>query len=368
MPRQIHSYIEQKLAEQRKNHAFRQLHLPKPGSVDFTSNDYLGLARVGSLPENGHFSHGSGGSRLLSGNFEGTERLENQLADFHEAPSALIFNSGYDANLGLLSAIARDEDTIFYDILSHASLRDGIRLSRAGAFPFLHNDLVDLGRRLEQAKGVVYVVTESLFSMDGNFAPLAEMVDLCEKAGAYLIVDEAHATGVVGRHGGGLVQELGLQERIFARVHTFGKAVGCHGAAVLGSRNLKDFLINFSRPLIYTTALPPSSVAAIQYAYTLFPGMDEERLHLHQLIQYMQEIELPMQRLMSSSPIQGVIIPGNKEVTVMANRLQEAGLDCRPIRYPTVPRQKERIRIVLHSFNTIEEINLLAGVLRKNHR
>lgn len=368
MSGQIHPYIQQKLAEQRKNHAFRRLHLPETGSIDFTSNDYLGLARVGLGGHSEDFSHGSGGSRLLSGNFEAAEALEQIIARFHDAPAALLFNSGYDANLGLLSAVAKEGDSIFYDILSHASLRDGIRLSKAEAFPFLHNDLEDLRRRLAQAKGTVYVVTESLFSMDGDLAPLAEMVSICEEAGAYLMVDEAHATGVIGDQGRGLVQSLNLQDRIFARIHTFGKALGCHGAAVLGSQDLKDFLINFSRPLIYTTALPPAAVAAIQQAYDRFPAMDAERHHLAQLITHMQGIDIPQKKLVSHSPIQGVIVPGNEEVTVMANRLQSAGMDCRPIRYPTVPKQKERIRIILHAFNTIAEINQLAEALRIDQR
>jgi 8-amino-7-oxononanoate synthase len=364
MPGQLHPYIQQKLAEQRKNHAFRRLHLPESGSIDFTSNDYLGLSRVGWDVHSEAFSHGSGGSRLLSGNFSAAEELERTIAGFHQAPAALLFNSGYDANLGLLSAVAKEGDSIFYDILSHASLRDGIRLSKAEAFPFLHNDIEDLRRRLAQAKGSIYVVTESLFSMDGDLAPLAEMVSICEEAGAYLIVDEAHATGVIGDRGQGLVQELNLQDRIFARVHTFGKAVGCHGAAVLGSQDLKDFLINFSRPLIYTTSLPPAAVAAIQRAYARFPVMDAERDQLARLITHMQSVDIPQRKLISHSPIQGVIVSGNEEVTVMANRLQSAGMDCRPIRYPTVPKQKERIRIILHVFNTIGEIDQLAASLR----
>lgn len=364
MPGQLPLYIQQKLAEQRKNHAFRRLHLPETGSIDFTSNDYLGLSRVGLTSDNAGYSHGSGGSRLLSGNFVAAEVLEKTIAAFHQAPTALLFNSGYDANLGLLSAVAKEGDSIFYDILSHASLRDGIRLSKAESFPFLHNDTEDLRRRLAQANGSIYVVTESLFSMDGDLAPLAEMVSICEEAGAYLIVDEAHATGVVGKRGHGLVQELHLQDRIFARVHTFGKAVGCHGAAVLGSQDLKDFLINFSRPLIYTTSLPPAAVAAIAQAYNRFPAMDAEREQLTRLIAHMQSVDIPQSKLISHSPIQGVIVPGNEEVTVMANRLQLAGMDCRPIRYPTVPKQKERIRIILHAFNTIGEIEQLAASLR----
>ncbi len=368
MPAQIHPYIQQKLEEQQKNHAFRTLQLPGPGAVDFTSNDYLGLARVGRPLKIPQLSHGASGSRLLSGNFAAAMELELTLARFHQAEAALLFNSGYDANLGLLSVLPAEGDTIYYDILSHASLRDGIRLSKAEAFPFLHNDLSDLKRRMAVAKGNVYVVTESLFSMDGDWAPLEDMVALCEASGAYLIVDEAHATGIVGERGEGYVQALGLQEKVFARIHTFGKAIGCHGAAVLGSQMLKDFLINFSRPLIYTTALPPVAIAAIDEAYQLFPAMQKERQHLQTLISYFQSVELPQTKLKSLSPIQGIVVPGNAEVTHLAFMLQKAGLDCRPIRYPTVPRQKERIRVVLHSFNSTGEIDQLAAVLKNVQR
>ena len=221
---------------------------------------------------------GSGGSRLLAGNYPLIEKLEKSIASFHDAEAGLIFNSGYDANIGLLSCIALKEDTILYDQLIHASLRDGIRLGYAQSFSFEHNNPASLELRLKQAAGTVYVVTESLFSMDGDLAPLQEMAALCEQYNAKLIVDEAHATGIVGEHGEGLVQHLQLQSKCFARIHTFGKALGVHGAIVLGSSFLRSYLINFSRPFIYTTALPPCTVQHIAEAYKLFPGMVIEYL------------------------------------------------------------------------------------------
>jgi 8-amino-7-oxononanoate synthase len=360
-------FLHKKLDERKAAQAFRTLRLPE-GKTDLCSNDYLGIIHRGLIEKRlavdpSPLRHGSGGSRLLAGNYERIEQAEQALALFHEAPAALLFNSGYDANLGLLSCVPQRGDTIIYDALSHASLRDGIRLSFAQSFPFPHNDLEALEKKLQLATGNVFVVTESVFSMDGDEAPLEKMVRLCQQYQAHLIVDEAHATGVVGEQGEGLVQQLGLQKACFARIHTFGKAVGCHGAVVLGSETLRHYLTNFSRAFIYTTALPESSVAAIQTAYSLFPSMKTERQHLRQLVQYFQQAPIAYQKLVSATPIQVVIIPGNDQVKAMAGRLQSALLDVRPILYPTVPRGSERLRIVLHAFNTMEEVQKLVQLL-----
>jgi 8-amino-7-oxononanoate synthase len=312
-------------------------------------------------------SHGSGGSRLLAGNYALIEEVEKQLADFHDAPAALIYNSGYDANLGVLSCIPQRGDIVLYDQLSHASIRDGMRLSFAQTHAFKHNDCQDLEDRLAQRNdvGTCFVVTESVFSMDGDMAPLKEMAALCRRYNAQLIVDEAHATGVVGGRGEGLVQLLGLEADCFARIHTFGKAVGCHGAVVLGTGTLRDYLINFSRSFIYTTALPPVSVRAIATAYALLPKLQAERERLRGLIDQWRAADIAYTRLNSETPIQIVIVPGNQPARTLAGRLQAEGLDVRPILYPTVPRDGERLRIVLHSFNTTGEVHRLVGLLQK---
>ncbi|MDF2188865.1 8-amino-7-oxononanoate synthase [Paraflavitalea sp. CAU 1676] len=361
------SFLHKKLEERKAEQAYRTLRLPD-GKADFCSNDYLGIIHQGLIEANTTAAatpllHGSGGSRLLAGNYSRIEQLEKMLATFHEAPAGLAFNSGYDANLGLLSCVPQRGDTVLYDTLSHASLRDGLRLSFAQAFAFEHNDLHALEKRLQAATGNIFVVTESVFSMDGDQAPLEAMVRLCKQYEANLIVDEAHATGVIGEQGEGLVQHLGLQQACFARIHTFGKAVGCHGAVILGSETLRQFLINFSRPFIYTTALPESSVAAIQTAYGLFPAMHSARKQLQQLVQLFQQASLPFEKLRSDTPIQVVIIPGNDQVKAIAGRLQAAHLDVRPILYPTVPKGSERLRIVLHAFNTVDEVNQLIHLL-----
>jgi 8-amino-7-oxononanoate synthase len=356
-------FLLRKLRERQTQDALRSLRSSE-GKVDFCSNDYLGLAKSFSINLSKEYAHGSGGSRLLAGNYAAIEEAETLIAGFHQAKAGLIFNSGYDANLGLLSSVPQRGDTILYDYLSHASIRDGIRLSFAEAFSFLHNDINDLENKLKKAKGNVFVVTESLFSMDGDLAPLHDISRLCIQFGAHLIVDEAHATGIIGNSGEGLVQSLGIAEKCFARVHTFGKALGCHGAIILGSETLRNYLINFARSFMYTTALPESSVAAIRRSYELFPSMQEERRQLQSLIDRFKKFPVQFSRIESNTAIQAVVVPGNKEVKQLADTLQRNKLDVRPILYPTVPRGGERLRIVLHAFNNFDELDKLCELLR----
>ena len=365
-------FLSKKLQERREQHAFRSLRLPKRNLVDLCSNDYLGMAtnqliHSDQSTPNKILKTGSTGSRLLSGNYEKIEEAEQIIAAFHQSQAALIFNSGYDANLGLLSSVPQRNDIILYDSLSHASIRDGIRLSFAAAFSFQHNDLDDLEKKLIlNANGTdrnIFVVTESVFSMDGDIAPLKQMVDLCDQYNAKLIVDEAHATGVVGDRGEGVAQHLKLQEKCFARIHTFGKALGTHGAVILGSATLKEYLINFSRSFIYTTALPESTIDHILKSYEIFPSLTEERNTLAILIEAFQSLAFKYQKLNSNTPIQGIVIPGNEMARAAAEMLQLNKLDIRAILYPSVPKGMERLRIVLHSFNTVEQIILLEELL-----
>jgi 8-amino-7-oxononanoate synthase len=360
-------FLIEKLKEKKGQSAYRHLRF-NTEKIDFCSNDYLGIVKndlirlrpgIPDIP----LKQGSTGSRLLTGNYPLIEETERFIADFHQAEAGLIFNSGYDANLGLLSAIARKGDTILYDQLSHASIRDGIRLSTAQSFSFHHNDPGDLAIKLKQSIGNIFVVTESVFSMDGDLAPLQDFVALTENFGAHLIVDEAHATGILGKMGEGLVQQLGLQKKCFARIHTFGKAVGCHGSIILGSESLRDYLINYCRPFIYSTALPEISVAAIRAGYALFPGMQEERAALNDLILYFQKALLPIALLKSPTPIQAILRAGNENARNLALKLAEANLDVRPILYPTVPKGAERLRVILHCFNTREDLALLVRCL-----
>lgn len=359
-------FLGRKLQQRRDGMAFRQLTLVN-GKADFCSNDYLGLVTNRLIPHERiqpeYFVSGSTGSRLISGNSRLAEEAERSIAAFHGAEAGLIYNSGYDANIGLLGCVPQRNDTVLYDQLSHASIRDGIRLSHAHAFSFQHNDVEDLEKKLQSASGRIFVVTESVFSMDGDVAPLQAISELCESYNAMLIVDEAHATGVIGARGEGLVSHLGLEKKCFARVHTFGKAVGCHGAIVLGSAVLRDYLVNFSRAFIYTTALPGMALGAICAAYSVFPPMNAERSHLEALIRMFQGFGDRLCLLKSSTPIQAAIVPGNEEARNIASRCQSKGFDVRAILYPSVPLGRERLRIVLHSFNTEDQVRGLADTL-----
>jgi 8-amino-7-oxononanoate synthase len=239
---------------------------------DFSSNDYLGFARSRGLKQNimnellGYPLSllGATGSRLLSGNTEFAEQLEKELATIHQAENGLIFNSGYTANLALFSSVPQKNDTVICDELIHASVIDGARLSLAKRLKFRHNDLEDLEKKIKLSTGQCYVAVESVYSMDGDLADLLHIAKLCRDYDARLIVDEAHAFGVLGT---GLVDLLKIQQAVFARVVTFGKALGLHGAIVLGSELLRDYLINFARPFIYSTAPSFSELLPLKLAY-----------------------------------------------------------------------------------------------------
>ena len=360
------AFLDKKLNERLQQNAFRQLRL-HTGKIDFCSNDYLGIVKnnllASSLSQQA-LKYGSTGSRLLSGNYALIEELEEKLAVFHVAETALLFNSGYDANVGVLSSIPQRGDTIIYDQLCHASIRDGIRLSFAQSYSFAHNDVENLEKKIKQTEGNVFVVTESVFSMDGDICPLEAIVSLCKKYNAHLILDEAHATGIIGEKGEGLAQKLNLHNHIFCRMHAFGKAVGCHGAVILGSKKLKDYLINFARSFIYSTSLPEHSIAAIKASYDLFPEMEKERLRLQEFVNTFQTASIAYKKLPSETPIQVAVIPGNDLVKNIADKLQSNNIDVRAILYPTVPKGEERLRIVLHSFNTVAEIELLINALQ----
>jgi 8-amino-7-oxononanoate synthase len=354
-------FLDRKLQERSAADALRVLRIAD-SRADFYSNDYLGISKNGLieafLPHT-PLAHGSTGSRLLAGNYPLIEETEKDIAFFHDAEAALIFNSGYDANFGLLACVAGKGDLILYDKLSHASLRDGIRQSFADSYSFAHNDPGDLEKKLRSKKGNCFVVTESVFSMDGDMAPLADIASLCRQYNAHLIVDEAHATGFIGKKGEGLVQDLNIQNSCFARIHTFGKALGCHGAAILGSQTLRNYLINFCRPFIYSTAIPPVSVAAIKASYKIFPGLSKERDEIRHLISLFDHDVFKK----SDTPIQCFLAPGNEHAKRVAKRLLDNNLDARPILHPTVPLGEERLRITLHSYNTVEDTEKLISIL-----
>ncbi|MEP7092804.1 MAG: pyridoxal phosphate-dependent aminotransferase family protein, partial [Flavobacterium sp.] len=321
------------------------------------------------LIENDIIQNGATGSRLISGNHYLYQISETFISQFHESESALIFNSGYDANVGFFSALPQRNDVILYDELSHASIRDGIVMSNAKSYKFNHNDFEDLERLiLKFPDTTIYIVTETVFSMDGDSPNLEELVGLSEKHNCYLVVDEAHTLGVFGEKGEGLTQYLHLHNRIFARIMTFGKGLGCHGAAIVGSLELKEYLVNFARSFIYTTGLPPHSVSTILTAYQHLESKKETIEKLRQNIVFFNQqknmLGLKPMFVRSKSAIQSAIIPGNENVKRLAQQLQDKGFDVKPILSPTVPEGQERLRFCIHSYNSEEGINQVLELLR----
>ncbi|RKS01282.1 8-amino-7-oxononanoate synthase [Flavobacterium sp. 102] len=369
--------LQTKLEQRQANNALRQLPAAK-NLVDFASNDYIGFAHSETIFHQTHQylldqnikTNGATGSRLISGNHNLYEIAESFIANFHQSETALIFNSGYDANVGFFSAVPQRNDVILYDELCHASIRDGIQMSHAKAYKFQHNDLEDLQQKLITYNSkliTLYIVTESVFSMDGDCPNIEQLVALTEKHNAYLVIDEAHALGVFGEQGEGLIQSVGLQDKVFARIMTFGKGLGCHGAAILGSAELKSYLVNFARSFIYTTGLSPHSVATILVAYQHLAQEKETLKALRSNILFFNQEKLrlglkPM-FVYSKSAIQCAIIPGNSTVKKIATQLQQKGFDVKPILSPTVPEGQERLRFCLHSYNSEAEISNVLELL-----
>jgi 8-amino-7-oxononanoate synthase len=295
----LQAILHAALERRRQAHSLRTMAPVAEGMVDFSSNDYLGLARDAHLLEQAHakvmqlrpLRGGATGSRLLSGTHAYMCEVEDKLASVFDAEACLVFNSGYQANTALLATIPQRGDTILCDELIHASLREGARLSFAGRHYFRHNDLNDLEQRLQKAKGHCFVVVESVYSMDGDRAPLKEILDLCGQYGAHVVVDEAHSTGLWGARGEGLLCVEGLHRHpaLLARVYTFGKAIGGHGACVAGSRLLIDYLVNFARAFIYTTALPLHSFAYIEVAFNKIAAEPALQEGLWEVVRYYKQ-------------------------------------------------------------------------------
>ena len=382
-----------KLTTRVEKEALRTLDAPS-NLIDFSSNDYLGFAKSTGIFEATHQYlidkkiniNGATGSRLLSGNHSLYSEVETLICDVHQSEAALIFNSGYDANLGFFSSLPQRGDIILYDEFIHASIRDGIQLSNAKAYKFKHNSLDDLETLLiryselvSESDTEIYVVTESVFSMDGDSPDLVRMSEIIHKHGAHFIVDEAHAIGVFGEHGCGEVQRMGLEKKVFARIITFGKALGCHGAAILGSQELQNYLVNFARSFIYTTGLSPHALATIQTVYNHLTvssslssslkinSVENSQQKLQENIQFfkleIQRLKLQHQFIKSNSAIHCCVISGAIKTKEIALKLQQKGFNVQAILSPTVREGKERLRFCLHSYNTKEEITKVLNLL-----
>jgi 8-amino-7-oxononanoate synthase len=369
MPSLDHS-LNDKLSQRKKQGLLRNLtctRLP----ADFFSNDYLGLSRSEELSHRIEILHrelgvrnGATGSRLLGGNTSYTERVERELSIVFKSEASLIFNSGYAANLAVLSAVPQKGDTIIYDSLAHASLKDGARLSLATRHSFHHNDLSDLEQKLKVSKGTKFIVIESVYSMDGDTCPLAEIIQLATAYDACIILDEAHTTGVMGPLGAGYCVGQNLHEKVDIRIYTFGKGMGVHGACVAGSQTLIQYLINFARPFIYTTALSQHQVVSIHSAFAFLAShMTLQETLRNKVALYLEGAAKLPNRTPGVSAIQSVLCPGNESARQMAHALQASGFDVRPILSPTVPIGSERLRICLHTFNGDDDIRGLTETL-----
>lgn len=358
------SFLSLRLRAAEQRSTLRSLPVYGSDVVDLCSNDYLGIGRGGVLcTQLDPVAPASKASRLLWSTDTLAQDLEREIADFHGAQAGLIFNSGYDANVGIFPALTTRHDTIVYDENIHASARDGIRLCYCPAFSFRHNDYADAEQKLSRAKGNIFLVVESLYSMDGDFCCLDRFVDLSDKYGAHIIIDEAHATGVVGQNGGGLVQEMRYENRIFLRLHTFSKALSCSGAIVLGSKALRDYLINICRTFIYTTAMSSFLLQQIRKVYGIFANMHAERRALRELVTYWRAQIQPVQATCSHSVIQPFLTGSSARALALSRRLLDHGFVCPAIRPPSVPEHLARLRVSLHAFNTKDQLRRVSSIL-----
>lgn len=368
----VNKKLQEILQQRKEKDSLRSLSFNRD-LIDFSSNDYLGFSRdeehkqqVLQRFSQKQFHVGSTGSRLISGNSEFVEELEKKIAKFHNAEAALIFNSGYDANVGFFSCVPKKGDTVIYDELIHASIRDGIRLGLAKSFSFKHNDVEDLKKKISKAEGDVFVVVEAVYSMDGDLSPLKEICEL----NVNVVVDEAHSAGVFGEKGAGLVCALNLEYKVFARLITYGKAFGSHGAAMIGSVMLREYLINFARSFIYTTYGSDFNLVAIEAVYQKLQLSNERIIVVNELNKYFLErlksLHLSAHFIISQSLIHCFLVKGNSACKNLENEFKNKGISVKAILSPTIPEGLERLRISLHYFNSEAQVDEMLGILNKS--
>jgi len=364
--------LESEMEDLRSRSQFRQL-AAIPG-VNLCSNDYLALSEdlrirlavANAMEQDDRFS--SSGSRLLSGYAAVWDELESELASFTGVESTLYFSSGYLANVGLLSAIIKPDATVFSDSANHASLIDGIRLTRAGKVIYPHRDLNYLEQALRSTvhSGERFIIVESIFSMDGDRAPLTDLYDLADRYEAALIIDEAHATGVEGPSGRGLVAASGRPDCVLATIHTCGKALASMGAFIGCSERVREYLINKARTFIFSTALPPYVAAQTQTALRIVRNAEDRRQHLRMLTHLLRAalVQNGFDTGASESHIVPIILGSNKAALNTVARLTAAGFGVRAIRPPTVPPRTARLRVSLNFGLTRENVSSFAQSLK----
>ncbi len=355
----------------RSAQAFPAIELDGREFVNFAANDYLGLAaepRVAEALAEGarRWGAGSGAAHLLSGHTRAHAEFEEALADFLGCEAALLFSTGYMANLGAVGALVDRSGSVVEDKLNHASLIDAAILSRARLLRYAHADVRAAGDRLEQAEGTRLLVTDGVFSMDGDLAPLPELAALAERHDAVFMVDDAHGFGVLGESGRGSLEHCGLEPgSVPVHVVTLGKALGVFGAAVAGDRVLIDTLVQRARPWIYTTALPPALASAMKVALDLLreEGWRRERVNAHVARFRAACLDAGLELMNSETPIQPVIVGGSERALAVSARLRERGFYVPAIRPPTVPQGSARLRITLSAAHTTEQVDALVSAL-----
>jgi 8-amino-7-oxononanoate synthase len=341
--------------------------------LSFCSNDYLGLANHPQLiaaMQQGvqQWGVGAGAAHLVSGHSDAHHQLELQLASFIGKPAALLFSTGYMANLGVVQALVGKSDTVFADKLNHASLNDAMLLSRAAIKRYHHNDMAQLAQLLEKTQqGKKLVITDAVFSMDGDLAPLPELLALCEQHDAWLLVDDAHGFGVLGEYGKGTLSHYRLDSPRVILMATLGKAAGVFSAFVAAEQVVIDTLVNRARSYVYTTATPPALSVTLMQSLQLIRQGDDLRAHLQQLIANLRDglSDLPWPLMPSETAIQPLVIGANKQALELSEGLRKRGIWVAAIRPPTVPQGTARLRITLSAAHTASDVERLVGALRE---
>lgn len=372
MNQNFESIIANRLTEKKGGNVFRSLSSIVKG-IDFSNNDYLGLANhfeVAKAAADAYVKYGAGskGSRLLGGNNKVFEETESWLAEWKGTEAALIFNSGYDANLGIISAFCDSKTHLFCDRLVHASIIDGYTMSSGKLHRFKHNSPSDLESALQSVKidDLKIIAVEAVYSMDGDIAPLKEYAELAEKYNAMLYVDEAHSDGILGPNGKGLIASLGIEDKVDLSLTTFGKAYGTMGACVFGSKTLIDYLINNARSFIYSTAIAPGTVVAIRKAVEVSVRDSFRRESLLKMsANFRQQLkEAKINCLQSETQIVPVVLGSIEKAKKCKEFLLEKGFNTALIRPPTVPNNTARIRISLSAAHKEKDIeNLLESLI-----
>ena len=341
--------------------------------LSFCSNDYLGLANhaqlISALQQGAQqWGVGAGAAHLVSGHSAAHHQLELRLAAFVNKPAALLFSTGYMANLGVVQALVGKSDTVFADKLNHASLNDAMLLSRAEIKRYRHNDMVQLAALLEQTKtGRKLVITDAVFSMDGDLALLPELLALCERHDAWLLIDDAHGFGVLGEQGRGSLAHCGIAAPRIIYMATLGKAAGVFGAFVAAEEVVIDTLVNHARSYVYTTATPPALACALLESLKLIEQGDALRAQLRRLIAQLRSglAGLPWKLMPSDTAIQPLLIGGNQQALALSEGLRERGIRVAAIRPPTVPQGTARLRITLSAAHTEGDVEQLIGALHE---